>query len=97
MIPDKGFPDFQRYSDGPNIVGSFGNWANRINLERATGVFFNKDAFNDHPAAQDEKLNASNAPRTLGFDASLASSIYQNGLTEVRVNGLYGLFLIRFN
>lgn len=35
--------------------------------------------------------------KALSFDASRVSSIYQNDLTEVRVNGLFGLFLIRFN
>ena len=29
------------------------------------------------------------------FDASRASNIYQNGTNEVRVNGLFSLFLIR--
>ena len=29
------------------------------------------------------------------FDASKSSSIYQSGITEVRVNALYGLSLIR--
>ena len=29
------------------------------------------------------------------FDASRASNLYQNGTNEVRVNGLFGLFLIR--
>ena len=29
------------------------------------------------------------------FDASVSSPIYQNGLTEIRVNGLFGMMLIR--
>ena len=83
------------YSDRPNIVGSFGNWANRINLERVEGVFFNKDGFNDHPAAADEKLNATNAPRTLGFDASRASGVYGNSETN-QPKSLRGYLLIRY-
>lgn len=79
----------------PNIVGGFGNWANRINLERAEGVFYNKDGFNDHPAAADEKLNASNAPRTLGFDASRASGVYGNSDTN-QPKSLRGYLLIRY-
>lgn len=31
----------------------------------------------------------------IGFNASKSSSLYQDGLTEVRVNGLFGLNLIR--
>lgn len=31
------------------------------------------------------------------FNASNSSSLYKNNLDEVRVNGLFGLFLIRFN
>lgn len=84
----------RRYSV-PNIVGGFGNWANRINLERAEGVFYNKDGFNDHPAAADEKLNASNAPRTLGFDASRASGVYGNSDTN-QPKSLRGYLLIRY-
>lgn len=33
--------------------------------------------------------------KVLSFDASRTSSLYQNGLTEIRVNALYGLNLIR--
>lgn len=31
----------------------------------------------------------------VNFDLSRSSSLYQNGLNEVRVNGLVGLMLIR--
>lgn len=33
--------------------------------------------------------------KSLSFDASRTSSLYQNGLTEIRVNALFGLSLIR--
>ena len=33
---------------------------------------------------------------TLSFDASRVSSLYQNGLTEIRVNALCGYMLIRY-
>jgi hypothetical protein len=33
--------------------------------------------------------------KVLSFDASRTSSLYQNGLTEIRVNALFGLNLIR--
>lgn len=35
------------------------------------------------------------APVGVTIDASRGSSLYQNNLTEVRVNGLYGTMLIR--
>lgn len=34
---------------------------------------------------------------TLSFDASRVSSLYQNGLTEIRVNALCGYMLIRYS
>lgn len=37
----------------------------------------------------------SNASAQMGFNASRVSSLYQNNLTEVRVNALFGLQLIR--
>ena len=37
----------------------------------------------------------SNASAQMGFDASRVSSLYQDNLTEVRVNALFGLQLIR--
>ena len=36
-------------------------------------------------------------PADPSIDLSRSNSIYQEGLNEVRVNGLFGLFLIRFN
>jgi len=36
-------------------------------------------------------------PADPAIDLSRSNSIYQEGLNEVRVNGLFGLFLIRFN
>nr|DAX39969.1 MAG TPA: hypothetical protein [Caudoviricetes sp.] len=37
----------------------------------------------------------SNASAQMGFNASRVSSLYQDNLTEVRVNALFGLQLIR--
>ena len=34
-------------------------------------------------------------PTRAMFDASLNSNLYKNGLTEVNVNGIFGLMLIR--
>ena len=36
-----------------------------------------------------------NDPVGIYLDATKISNLYQNGLTEVRVNALYGLHLIR--
>ena len=36
-----------------------------------------------------------NDPVGVTLDAARVSNLYQNNLTEVRVNGLFGLFLIR--
>ena len=39
--------------------------------------------------------NGSSAYVNFSLNASESSSLYQNDLNEVRVNGLFGLFLIR--
>ena len=38
----------------------------------------------------------SSSPTDLHLDASKSSSLYQDTISEVRVNGLFGMFLIRF-
>ena len=38
----------------------------------------------------------STSPTDLHLDASKSSSLYQDSISEVRVNGLFGMFLIRF-
>lgn len=42
-------------------------------------------------------MQEENIPADPAIDLSRSNSIYQEGLNEVRVNGLFGLFLIRFN
>ena len=43
----------------------------------------------------DVSTTTGTANNTASFDASRVSSLYKNGLTEVNVNALYGLNLIR--
>ena len=40
-------------------------------------------------------MQEENIPADPAIDLSRSNSIYQEGLNEVRVNGLFGLFLIR--
>lgn len=40
-------------------------------------------------------MQEENIPADPAIDLSRSNSIYQDGLTEVRVNALYGLHLIR--
>jgi hypothetical protein len=50
-------------------------------------------------AAQNVKtivtMQEENIPADPAIDLSRSNSLYQDGLNEVRVNGLFGLFLIR--
>lgn len=68
---------------------------NRVNIERLSGVFSNKDLCTDHPAYPDERLNAKSTPRTAVFNASTVSAIY--GLSDtVQPAGLFAQCLIRY-
>ena len=40
-------------------------------------------------------MQEENIPADPAIDLSRSNSLYQDGLNEVRVNGLFGLFLIR--
>ena len=40
-------------------------------------------------------VNGTSGPMELHLDASKSSSLYQDTISEVRVNALYGLSLIR--
>ena len=75
----------------PNI---FGEWANTHAANQEAFVFgasYFRDAQN--PNRMSTLIEPASAH--MGFNASRISSIYQDNLTEVRVNALFGLQLIR--
>lgn len=77
----------------PNI---FGEWANTHAANPNAGVVgasYFRDAQNPMRMST---LNET-ASAHMGFNASRVSSLYQNDLTEVRVNALCGYMLIRYS
>lgn len=75
----------------PNI---FGEWANTHTTKHEAfvlGASYFRDAQN--PSRISTLMEPASAH--MGFNASRISSIYQDNLTEVRVNALFGLQLIR--
>ena len=96
-----GMQPYLEYSVRPNISGNF--------LIRKTVLSGNSQA-DTVAAAYDAMTVASNpnastclsAPnpavtgsQTVSLNASKSSALYQDGLTEIRVNALYGLNLIK--
>ena len=86
---DKDFPESLRYSVFPNIsflAGTFlmGSkvWAEGISINYQQQINFSSGEVSGNFV--DYRFNASNI-----------SSLYQNDLTEVRVNALFGMNLIR--
>ena len=86
---DKDFPESLRYSERPNIsflAGTFlmGSkvWAEGISINYQQQINFSSGEVSGNFV--DYRFNASNI-----------SSLYQNDLTEVRVNALFGMNLIR--
>lgn len=87
----------QEYSVRPNIKGS-GYWTRGTGAESSIQIASDgaieiktegvtqSAPYTGHPLAGDMRLL---------LDASKSSSLYQNDLSEVRVNGLFGLNLIR--
>lgn len=82
-----------RYSERPNISGTFGVRP-YVDWSGCSGAFSQwKDGGNQDKGVSLVQEITSN--RIADFDASHVSSLYQNGLNEVRVNGLFGMMLIR--
>lgn len=76
----------------PNIFGEWANtWSNTKNSQTSGASFFRD------PNSSGSFLGSPNNPGSgqLGFDASHVSNLYQNNLNEVRVNALFGMYLIR--
>lgn len=81
------------YSGRPNIVGAQGSLYPGSTDPVESGVMkFWRNANWKLPA-----LVSTNPGEPVGvtIDASRGSSLYQDNLTEVRVNGLFGMMLIR--
>ena len=77
----------------PNISGTFGVRP-YVDWSGCSGAFSQwKDGGNQDKGVSLVQEITSN--RIADFDASHVSSLYQNGLNEVRVNGLFGMMLIR--
>lgn len=90
---DKDFPESLRYSERPNISGTFGVRP-YVDWSGCTGAFSQwRDGGNQDKGVSLVQEITSN--RITDFDASSVSSLYQNDLTEVRVNALFGMYLIR--
>lgn len=82
-----------RYSERPNISGVLRG------SQASLGIF---GANSDGAFSASEGNNVLNVTTKAGegqssmtFYANRCSSLYQDGLTEVRVNALYGLHLVR--
>lgn len=77
----------------PNISGTFGV-RTYVDWSGCTGAFSQwRDGGNPDKGVPLAQRITSN--RITDFDASSVSSLYQNDLTEVRVNALFGMYLIR--
>lgn len=67
----------------------------RTMVESPQGCFKGGDSQDfDYTFAQNSYTKTTGSTRPM-FDASLSSNLYKNGLTEVNVNGLFGMYLIR--
>lgn len=79
------------YSDGPNIQGGIsgaGGIFTTTGFGALTGSGAVGNTLTSSTASKDYWFN-------LNFDASIGNSIYKNNLSEVRVNALFGLQLIK--
>lgn len=75
----------------PNIHGEWSNTYAVIANSEADGACYFKYP---HMTAS-YLLESSGGSGQMGFDASRICSLYQTGMNEVRVNGLFGMMLIR--
>lgn len=90
---DKDFHERLRYSE-PNITGYFTFIATHDKRAASGGAcFYARNDTNNQGVVSTSTSGDWKADPSL--DASRVSSLYQNGLTEVRVNALLGLNLIK--
>lgn len=93
-------PGSVQKSGVPNITGSVSRFEATTALIRQSSVVdgaFSKgtrEASSPPPNSTNGTLDSSGVP--LLFDASVVSNVYQNGLTEARMNSLVGCFVIRY-
>lgn len=82
-----------RYSGRPNIKGGFALRPVADFGYLSGSIIQTKGATETADCALNE--GSRHSYQQYSFDASVSSPIYQNGLTEIRVNGLFGMMLIR--
>ena len=85
------------FGDYPNIKGRITYTA--ANDPRATSYYADSALYYAYPEQAVRTLfdysTENKIPADPAIDASRSSSLYQNDLPEVRVNGLFGMMLIR--
>lgn len=80
----------------PNIYGEiYSHFANAGTIRQTKGVFNILGNSTKPPASADTETTPNSAWMSASFDASRSSSLYQGNISEVRVNALCGLHLIR--
>ena len=81
------------FGDYPNMIGNLTASRGGYGLfgPNSNGPFLVTEGTN----SIDVSTATGTANNTASFDASRVSSLYKNGLTEVNVNALYGLNLIK--
>lgn len=82
------------YSGRPNISFKFENIQNRTAIQRFDGALHGEQVVTQNLAMKDPSVSF-DLPLINRFNASYASALYQDGLSEIRVNALFGLNLIR--
>lgn len=78
----------------PNISFKFENIQNRTAIQRFDGSLHGENIVNQNLAMKDPSVSF-DLPLINRFNASYSSALYQDGLSEIRVNALFGLNLIR--
>lgn len=78
----------------PNITFKFENIQDRASIQRYEGALHGEQVVNQNIASKDTSVSFP-LPVVSRFNASYASALYQDGLSEIRVNALFGLNLIR--
>ena len=82
------------YSVVPNISFKFENIQDRASIQKYEGALQGEQVVNQNVASKDTSFSFQ-LPLVSRFNASYASALYQDGLSEIRVNALFGLNLIR--
>ncbi len=78
----------------PNISFKFENIQDRTAIQRYDGALHGDKVVTQNIAMRDQSVSFA-LPLINRFNASYASALYQDGLSEIRVNALFGLNLIR--